>query len=68
VTAAPDVLEMCIEPTDEFLIVASDGLWEVSGPNSTPKSIQIGNQLESPIGRCLTFLSEEIRAMGWLNR
>lgn len=30
VTAAPDVLEMSIEPTDEFLIVASDGLWEVT--------------------------------------
>lgn len=30
VTAAPDVLEMQLEATDEFLIVASDGLWEVT--------------------------------------
>lgn len=47
VTAAPDVLEMSIEPTDEFLIVASDGLWEVSRAFKLqpPKSRQIANGL-----------------------
>lgn len=47
VTAAPDVLEMSIEPTDEFLIVASDGLWEVKGPPNSPLESNRGSSENS---------------------
>ena len=56
-TCEPEILEKLIAPEDEFLVLASDGLWDVM------RNEGLSSDVYTPIHTSLTYTSTSLTHM-----
>jgi len=62
--AAPDTMQVQIQPTDEFVIIASDGVWDVLSSEQAVAFVRYHLHLHGDVRRAAAELVDKALAMG----